>query len=93
MLLSKEDKIKLKNKELIDSDIEFKSKRVEYVRMLNKGKYKNKRVIYDGVLRDKYKDEIIFLEWMNYNYDKFSNKDKEYMKMYIKLMSDWFENR
>lgn len=93
MLLSKEDKIKLKNKELIDSDIEFKNKRVEYVRMLNKGKYKNKRVIYDGVLRDKYKGEIIFLEWMNYNYDKFSNKDKEYMKMYIKLMSDWFENR
>ena len=93
MLLSNIDKIKLKNKELIDSDIEFKNKRIEYVKMLNKGKYKNKRVIYDGVLRDKYKDEIIFLEWMNYNYDKFSNKDKEYMKMYIKLMSDWFENR
>jgi hypothetical protein len=93
MLLKKEDKIRIKNKELLDSDIEFKKRREEYVKMLNKGKYKNKRIIYDGVLRDYFKNEIIFLEWLNYNYDKISNKDKEYMKMFIRLMSDWYENR
>ena len=44
MLLKEKDKIRIKNKELLDSDIEFKKRREEYVKMLNKGKYKNKRI-------------------------------------------------
>ena len=63
------------------------------IMILNKGEMieKRKKEMEEG--DDKFKEEILFLEWMNYNWSKFSVEDKKYMKMYIKLMSDWFENK
>lgn len=72
---------------------EFEEKRKKYIKCMRDGDERINRFIYKGILKDKVESDLLFLEWVNYKWDKFSVEDKKYIKMLGEMMVLMFRDK